>query len=242
MEMQKDRGIESALARGEQAMMEKLTRKRIGFANLLGRQVRFVGWRIWFMQGLGMLLLYSVCKTILQGTLGGYVQNIAFFLSCVSVLILLSAVPMVYRSIRYMMYETELATRFSGVRLLAVRLLAVGAGNLAMLGVILFFTSSRASISAARALLYLLMPYLTASGGFLYLLKRVPADKMQIYSISWGCFLVCVFTVLRRFWPMFFQQTFSGFWGAICLGLLLFCIRQFHGLMYDSAYTKMYGN
>lgn len=230
---------ERLCVRAEQAAAEKQKRRRIGFASFLGRQVRFIGWRIWFMQGIGTIVLYSMCQIFFQGMLVKYIQNIAFFLCCLAVLVLISTVPIVYRSIRYAMYETELATRFSAVRLLAARLLAIGLGNFAVLGVILLLAAMKASIPAAQAFLYLLLPYLAASGGFLYLLKRVPAESSQLCSIAWGCFLVCVFTALRRFFPVFFMQTFSGYWAVVCLLLLLFCIRQFYGLIYDSVYTAI---
>ena len=218
---------------------DKGERERIGFAAFLGRQVRFVGGRIWFMQGIGIIVLLCMCKAIFREMFEKYVQNIAFFLCCLSVLVMFSAVPMVYRSVRYAMYETELVTRFSAVRLLLARLFAIGLGNFAMLGVILVFAAMRASMPAARALLYLLMPYLAASGGLLYLLKRVPVRQFQVCSVVWGCFLIGIFVVLRRLVPVFFMQTFSGAWVAVCLLLLLFCVRQFYDLVYDSAYTRI---
>ena len=218
---------------------KKQSRERIGFAAFLGRQMRFVGWRIWFMQGIGIIVLLCMCKAVFREMFVQYVQNIAFFLCCLSVLVLLSTVPMVYRSVRYEMYETELATRFSAVRLLVARLIAIGLGNFVMLGVILVFAAMRASMPASRALLYLLMPYLAASGGLLYLLKRVPVRQFQVCSVVWGCILIGVFVVLRRLLPVFFMQTFSGAWVAVCLLLLLFCVRQFYDLVYDSAYTRI---
>lgn len=217
-----------------QAADEKQRRERMGFAVFLKSQVRFIGWRIWCMQAVGIILLHCMWRTISRQVIGD-VLNIGFFLCCLSVLILLSAVPMLYRSVRYAMFETELVTRFSAVRLLIARLLAIGIGNVIILGIVLFSMAVNASIPAARALLYLLLPYLTASSGFLYLLKRIPADKLQVYSTFWGCFLVGIFIVLRRFCPAFFMQTFSVFWAAVCLVLLFFCIRQFYDLMYDSA-------
>lgn len=232
------KNIQTVYEQVTQAADEKRRRERIGFAAFLKSQVRFIGWRIWFMQAAGIILLHCMWRTI-SGQMIRDVLNIGFFLCCLSVLILLSAVPMLYRSVRYAMFETELVTRFSAVRLLIARLLAIGIGNFIILGIILLSMVINVSIPAARALLYLLLPYLTASSGFLYLLKRIPADKLQIYSTFWGCFLVSIFIVLRRFCPAFFMQTFSVFWAAVCLVLLLFCIRQFYDLMYDSAYTEM---
>lgn len=180
-----------------------------------------------------------MCKVFFREMFVQYVKNIAFYLCCLSVLVLLSTVPMVYRSVRYAMFETELVTRFSAVRLLVARLFAIGLGHFAMLGIILVFAAMRASMPAARALLYLLMPYLAASGGFLYLLKRVPVQQFQLYSVVWGCFLIGVFVLLRRYVPVFFMQTFSVFWILVCVLLLLFCVRQFCDLVYDSAYTRI---
>lgn len=218
---------------------EKRKRRRIGFMSFLGRQVRFIGWRIWLMQGIGMILLCGMGNVMFRELLASYIHNIPYFLCFISILVLFSTVPLVYRSFRYAMYETELATRFSAVRLLAARLLAIALGNFVILGVILLLAASQVSIPASQAVLYLLLPYLAASGGFLYLLRRIPAERSQICSVCWGCLLACLFTLLKRFCPFFFRQTFSPGWAVVCLALLFFCIGQFRNLIYDSVYTQM---
>lgn len=86
-------------------------RERIGFTGFLLRQIRFNGWKIWLMQGV-LLGLLRLVLTFTYGSLKVVNQEkIPLLLCCISVLIVMTAVPFLWRSLRYRMFETEIATR-----------------------------------------------------------------------------------------------------------------------------------
>lgn len=218
---------------------KKQERGRIKFSAFLKRQLRFMGWHIRLVQSAALLLLCVLFQSVLEGLWKGSIQSMAFFLCCLSVLVLLSAVPMVHRSFQYKMHEIEMSTRFSAVKLLLAKLLVIGIENVVLLSMILLLTLRNTSLQMGSALLYLLLPYFMAGSGFLYLLGHTPADKLEGYSAGMGCLLFGGFTLLNRFHADFFRQTFSVGWAVVCLLLLLFCIRQLRYLMRCSAYAEI---
>lgn len=231
--------VKQLCRRAEPLLEEKQKRRRINYLEFIKRQLRFIGWQVWLAQGTTLILLCIVFKRLLKDFFEGSVLGIAFLLCCLSVLVLLSSVPMIHRSIRYKMREIELATRFSAVRLLLARLLLIGIGNLVLLSVILLLTVANTSLRAESVLLYLLLPYLAAGGGFLYLLGHIPADKFEVCSIVLCCLMFSGFVLLRRFYSDFFRQTFSAGWMLVCFLLLLFSIWQLRYIMYRSAYAEI---
>lgn len=224
-------------------LTERRARRRIGFGAFLRRQVRFIYCKIWLMQACLLLLLCTALEIPVQifamSDTGFMARCIAYFLCCLSVLVLFSAVPFIYRSIRYTMHELELTTRFSSMRLLAARLLAIGIGNVALLLGVLFFTVIRTSLRIDNVLLYILLPYLAAACGLLYLLGHFPAEKLRIGTAGFACILFLAFLLLKHFWPAFFAQSFSFGWGTVCFILLLLCAKQAHDLMGRPAYAQM---
>lgn len=223
----------------EPLLEEKRKRRRINYPEFLKRQLRFIGWPIWLIQGTALIMLCMAFNGPLNFYLVDSVKGIAFLLCWLSVLVLLSSVPMIHRSIRYKMHEIELSTRFSSVKLLLAKLLLIGIGNLVTLSTIFLLTIANTSLKSESVLLYLLLPYLSACCGFLYLLGHIPAYKFEVYSIGLCCLMLTVFTILSRFHSNFFRQTFSPGWLLVCLLLVLFSIKQLRYIIYRSAYAQI---
>ncbi len=222
-------------------LTQKQMRRRIGFMEFLRRQVRFIYCKIWLVQMCMLMFLFAFFEVPMHAVsvrdTGSTARYTAYLLCCMSVLVLFLAVPFLYRSIHYTMYELELTTRFSSVRLLAARLLAIGVGNIILLLGILAFAVIRTSLRIDSVLLYVLLPYLMAACGLLYLLRHLPADRLQPASWGLACALFVIFVMLKRFWPAFFVQRFSFGWGIVCLVLLLFCTRQVYELLHRPMYA-----
>ncbi len=218
---------------------KKRQRRRIGFGAFLKRQIRFVGWKIWLWQGIFLLLLYGLFASLEANFMARDIRFTAYFLCCLSVLVILSAVPAFYRSVRYAMYETELVSRFSIVKLLLAKVILIGIGDVVLLFVILWLTVLHTNLRAESALLYILLSGFMTAAGFLYLLGHIPAERLQIGSVGLGCILLCVFFLLKQFFPLFFEQSFSVGWAAACALLLCVCGRQFYYLLHDSAYAQV---
>ena len=231
--------IKQISRRVEPLLEEKRKRRRINYPEFLKRQLRFIGWPIWLVQGTAMILLCMAFNGPLNFYLEDSAKGIAFLLCCLSVLVLLSSVPMIHRSIRYKMHEIELSTRFSSVKLLLSKLLLIGIGNIVLLSVIFLLTIANTPLQTESVLLYLLLPYLSACSGFLYLLGHIPADKFEVYSVGLCCLMLTVFTLLSRFHSNFFRQTFSAGWLLVCFLLVLFSIKQLRYIMYRSSYAQI---
>lgn len=230
---------DAGLCRVREALEEKRARRRIGFTAFLKRQVHFIGWKIWLLQGGFLLLLYCLFMHSVSDFSVGNIRYTAYFLCCLSVLVILSAAPAFYRCVRYAMYEIELVSRFSIIKLLLAKILVIGIGDIVLLAALLWITVFSTNMLAGSALLYILLPGLVSGAGFLYLLGHVPAERLQTGSIGLGGILFFIFFLLKEFCPLFFIQTFSVGWAAVCLTLLFICGWQFHYLLHDSAYAKV---
>lgn len=230
---------DAGMGRLPELLEKKRQRRRIGFGAFLKRQIRFVGWKIWLLQGMLLLILYGFFAAMEADFLTENIRFMAYFLCCLSVLVILSAVPVFYRCVRYAMYETELVSRFSTVKLLLAKVILIGIGDVVLLFILLWITVFHTNLRAESALLYILFPALMAVAGFLYLLGHIPAERLQIGSVGFGCILLCVFFLLKQFFPLFFEQSFSAGWAAACVLLLFVCGWQFYYLLHDSAYAQV---
>ena len=213
--------------------------ERIGFAKFLSTQIRFIGWNIWMAQG--MILVAISC--FLAASMGEYFmynpRYVALMLCYLSVLVLMTALPFIYRALHHKMHEIEAVTRFSSVKLLMAKLLIIGIGDVSMLSCILCFAVLKTPLPAGSAILYLLFPFLLASCGLLFILGHTRATRCVVGSIGICVFLVLAFSLLSGVYPAFYQQTFSIGWAAVCLLLVILCVVQFRQIIYRCSYVEM---
>lgn len=221
---------------------EQVSRKhheRIKISAFLALQIKFIGWKIWLLQGLVLAVIFYFL-TVIFGDAFDYNKRLAAVLTCsISILVLMMAVPFIQRSLRYKMHESEMATYFSSVKLLMAKLLMIGIGDIFILNGILLLIVFKNYLSMGSALLYVIFPFLLTTWGFMYLLGHIPAQWF-----SHCCILLCLalytcIVLLNKFVPIFFQQTFSVEWTIVCLVLLLLCLFQFRYIIYYSSYAQI---
>lgn len=202
-------------------------RQSIPFGEFLLRQIAFLGKRVWFSQA---LLLFLLCLLVNTGynIRSGITRLtfVPFLLGCCSVILLTAAVPMLYRSVRFQMLETEAATRFSVSRLLLARLCIIGSGDLVMLGALLLFTVQKSGLSPGGILLYLLVPFLLTASGYLTILAHMAYRFFPYLGSAMSACLLAGLCYLKKWQPAFYGHTFTPGWGMVCLILLLFCMWQ----------------
>lgn len=209
-------------------------RVRAGFGEFLVRQIRLTGLWIWLAQGMMLLLACSVL-VVLPGARALTSARHAGRLLCVlSGYVSMSAVPFARRAARYRMQEMETVTYFSSSGLLAARLALFGAGDWAMLAVLLALTVFGTPLSASSAALYLILPPLLLGCAGLWLLRRAQTARFELYCAGVGGIFLAAVVGVSWCWPDFFKQTFSLRWGIVCAGLLLACVGQLRGLLADS--------
>lgn len=229
---------DTCLLAGEQASRRK-RRVRISFLSFLTMQIRFIGWKIWLAQGVFLLLADGIFRWLF-GT--EYPENplaAARALFCLSILVIMTALPFLYRSVRYRMQEVEAAARFSCARLLMAKLAIVGIGDLFILGGIFCIAMWRTSLTAGSTLLYLCFPYLFTASGCLFLLGHFAPTQFFAGSTGLCAFLILAAVILLRRDTAVFCRSFSGGWIAVCLILTGFCIWQFRHILYGSSYTEL---
>lgn len=215
-----------ALLRGT-SLASRKKRERIGFGEFLLLQIRFTGWKIWILQA----VLFGAAGIFLSRVYGDIYQinkdKIPFLLCCCAVMIAMTAIPFLQRSLRCRMYETEAASRMSAGKLLASWIVLAGVGDMAGLLMLLVLTVRKTPLEYGSAVLYLAVPFLAAAAVLFYLLVHL---KLRYFSLSSVCVcaaLLLVFGICSEYYPVFFRQTFTAGWGLVCLCLLAFMVRQY---------------
>lgn len=210
-------------------------RRRTGFGSFLVWYMKHKGVRIWLMQAvmllcLGVLLLgiYDIPYMCTQ-------RRISMLLCGLAVFLFMTAIPVVYRSVRYKMLEIEAAARFSTVRLILAEILTNMIGDVVMIGTIIGITVFKVSYSTSSAVLYLVIPFLVMCCIGIVFLRHVDMEKIPAY-----CSIQCVCAVMGivlsgRVYPSCYEQAFSAVGAGICVGLLLLCGYQLRALMEHSA-------
>ena len=207
--------------------------RRISFTRFLCIQFKYVIWNVWTVQ---VFWLLAAC-CLWDSELAQRPQAMAKALFGLSVLLFLSALPFLYRSVRHRMQEVEAATHFSSGRLLLARLAAIGLGDALVLVLLLTAAAAKTSLRATSAALYLGVPFLLASAGCLYLLGHTSPGRFLAGS-SGLCAGLLLCLTLPGHWGLF-QQSFSAGWVAVCALLLGFCAWQICEILRSSAYTEL---
>lgn len=210
--------------------------ERISFFYFLWKQIKFTGFKLWIGQGIFLFLL----NRLLAGPYESLARplNLVKVLFCLSVLVIMTVLPFLYRSIRYQMQEIEAASRFSCAKLLLAKLIVIGIGDISVLGGIFLTTMVRTSLPADSAFLYLCFPFLLAGSGCLFLLGHLAPRQFLMGSLSFCSVLALVFCMIPGQYDFWFQQSFSAAWMVICALLFICCVSQVHGILKDSAYTE----
>lgn len=214
-------------------------RERITFIRFLSMQIRYIGWKIWLLQCIFLLLIVCVLNRF-YGI--NYLESplyMAKLLFCLSVLVFMSALPFIYRSVRCRMQEIEAAARFSSVKLLMVKLIIIGIGDIFLLGGIFCVTIWKTSLRADSVILYLCFPFLLAGSLCLFLLGHLPSGQFFTGSMGACSFLILSAAAVTRHAVLPFYNSFSAGWIAVCTFLAAFCAFQFRYILYRSPYAEM---
>ncbi len=231
--------LENTILPAKKQAIRRCQRKRIPFRQFLFRQVRYIGWQLWSVQGL-MLLLFDRMLTQLYGErFWDSPSSVARLLFCVSTLVSMMALPLLLRSRKYRMQETESAAYFSSARLLLAKLMVIGIGDLALLAGMFLTAQVRTSMQAGSLGFYLLLPFLILSAAYLYMMGHCSGDRFFSGSINLGIAMLLFGTVLPGRWLPLFQQSMTFGWLVFCGFLLAFCAGQLRYLLYRSPYAQL---
>lgn len=212
-------------------------RRRIPFSRFLVKQIGFTWRNLWILQGIFLMILRILLARFYRDAI--MPLHLIKILACLSILILISALPLLYRSVRYRMQEIEAASRFSGVRLLLARLIVIGIGDACLLAGIFITTVLKTILPAGSVAFFLCFPFLLAGGGCLYLLGHYPPKQFFAGSLLLCAFLAVMISVLPGQYLELCQPPLAVTQILLCALLLAFCARQIRYLIRIPSYEEM---
>lgn len=200
-------------------------KERIGFGGLLLRQFRFIGWKMWLVQGLYLFLFIKAIRFLFHIEVMG-VRHISYMLCLSSVMIAWTMVPIIGRSIRFRMFEIENAALFSGGRLLIVQLLVIGGGGLPVLGTAFWLMTRRYLYQFSEVAFAMFLPLLAVISLFLYLFRRMRNEVVvKSCNIAGGICIAAIILTAKSGTCNLMELPRTGGWLA-CVICLVVCVVQ----------------
>lgn len=222
---------------------EEINRKRsehrIGFGEFWIRQIKYLSCPIWLIQGIVLVALLVLLKHAYVNLSLNNSKQIAGLLCVSGMLVMLTVIPTVKRSLMYRINETEAGTRFSVRKLLLAKVLMIATGDCIMILGLLLLTIKYTSMSCLQTMLLLLVPFLTVSGLMLFVLSHVRIEKFAIDSISLSTVLSGCFMALIEHFPFVLERKCQAGWIGIGIFLLGFCVRQIVYIVTCPAVTEL---
>lgn len=234
-----DSRMKLTLTMAEKELSKVQERKRIGFIEFFVRQIKYLSVPIWCVQGMVLLLIVSALGYAYgELTMKSEKQLAILLCSCV-ILILLTTIPVIKRSIQYQMNTVEAATRFSLKRILAAKLITIGLGDGAMIAGLMLITIYQTSLPIIQAVSFLMVPFLMLSSAALYLIGHMPLEKYAAGCICACAILFFVVLLSVEIYPWIFEEAFMSGWIIICFALGFFSFRQIRYIMNHSAIAEL---
>lgn len=225
------------------AYQDRRQRERIRYPAFLLRQVRFIGATVWLLQGLLLVCAGWLFGFAITGSASDLApRHLPVLLDCFAVFIAMTGIPFIGRSAQYRMLETEMATRISLPKLLLTRILMIGTGNILLLTVAFFLASTKAELGTGSIALYLLLPYLMACCGCLFIQAYAHSGQQGFVSTAFCFALTALLFVLYRTAPAVYEQASVGAWGAVCAVCAVILIIGIYRLLDKAASLELSPN
>ena len=232
----RDEHMKETICLVKKEIAKKAERSRLSFWQFLKTQIRFIGWKIWTMQ---MIIIGIMCLCMTEFFGKYYMEHseeLPGILMILSIVVLMTAIPFLYRSFRYRMQEVEAVTYASSVRLMMARLFIVAVGDGVTLGSIYVITILYSSIPKMIILLCLSIPFFAVGNGCLFLAGHLKPKYFLHGSIGLCMVMIGLFLHKELWLKILFQ---SGIYGLLISGLLiLLCAYQIWN-MQKSSYVEL---
>lgn len=204
------------------ALANRASRQRIGFGRFLLLQVRFIGWRIWLIQG-GILacmlagLLLPVMNHLTLGELTKAICGLSLLTGTI-------ALPLFYLSFYYRMHEVEAATRFSSTKLFAAKSFIIMTGNMVLLAGSFFTAYITTDLASPVIAIALLLPFLLSVSGALYCWTHFLVTTALYVGLMWNGLLLVLIISTPQLYERFSEHPIL--YTGIGLFSFFFCIMQ----------------
>lgn len=219
-----------------QEIGKKTKQRRLSFGQFLKTQIRFIGWKIWMMQMIILGLIYFCMLDFFGKYHTEHPENLLKLLMVLSIIVLMTAIPFLYRSTRYRMQEIEAVTYVSSVRLMLTRLLIIALGDGVILGCIYIMAISNSIIPKQVIFLCLSIPFFATCNGCLFMAGHFKPQYFLQGSIGLCIAMIGLLLYKGVWFEMLFQNVIYGL--IIYSLLLLLCIYQIWN-MKNSSYVEL---
>lgn len=185
------------------------TKKRGNGINLFWlaiRQIPYMGKQTWMLQVMLSFFLMAVWKmqmlilrdAQMTGDLSGASFRISVFLCMSGLLAAWSNVPLLFRSVRWKMAETEAAAGCSASRIYLARLIITGMGTMVMIAGVSIYMSLREWVKFRELGAYLFLPFLLLGSLILYFLRKARWNRFLFQCSGAGVLLLLLFAGIRK--------------------------------------------
>ena len=215
---------------------KKAGRKRLSFWQFLKTQIRFIGWKIWVMQLVVLGVVYACMTGFFEKYYTEHPEDLPRLLMVLAIIVLMTAIPFLYRSIRYRMQEIESVTYVSSVRLMMARLFIIAVGDSVILASMYVMAISNSIIQKMLLFLCLSIPFFAACNGCLYMVGHLKSEYFLHGSIGLCLAMIGLFLYKGVWLELLFQNGIYGL--LLCVLLILLCIYQIW-TMQESSYTEL---
>lgn len=217
-----------------QEAVQEPPKRQMTFLQFIRGEIRFLGWKLWGAQTAAILVLCWILHLLFGDAYWAEPRMVIRVLTCLSLLVASSAIPLLYRSVRFRMQEIEAATYFSSARLLLARLLLLGTGDTVLLCALFLTTAASSILPISSALIALCLPFLLGSSGILFLASHVSPHRFLKGSLALCGVLLLTFSQIRL--PAWNPAPALI---ALCFLLLLFCYLQINHILQHSAFAEL---
>lgn len=207
--------------------------KKRSFKNLLLCQIKFCGFQIWICEFFAAVLSAKLFQFCLLDRYFFTPRKIQFLIMSVVVLIPMLLLLFVSRSIHYSMFEMESTSVYSIKLIVLSKFLIFFCGELLLSFILIVFSYTRLKFTGAAILWCVVMPFLLANNGFLFLLKKMEIEKLCRNYFVYGITLFCAVYICYKIFPAFSEISFSAVFAAVVIFLGLYGIRQSVGILYE---------
>lgn len=232
-----DTHLHTTILLAEREVCLKQRQERISFAHFWGKQIGLIGWKIWIVQGISLFAMNVLIPRFYEDPIT--LQRMIKRLVCLSILVFMTPLPLLYRSARYRMQEIEAASRFSGVKLLFTRLIVIGIGDICLLTGIFLTSIINTLLPADSVVFCLCFPFLLSGSVCLYMLGHLAPRQFFVGSLLFCSFLVLLAAVIPVQYAFLYQPSLSAVRALLCAFLLVLCVRQLRYIIKTSSYEEL---
>lgn len=210
--------------------------KRLSFWQFLKTQIRFIGYKIWMMQLVILGIVYACMTSFFEKYYTQHAEDLPKLLMVLAIVVLMTAIPFLYRSIRYRMQEIESVTYVSSVRLMMSRLFLIAIGDGVILGSMYVMAISNSITPKMVLFLCLSIPFFVACNGCLFMVGHLKPEYFLTGSIGLCVAMIGLFLYKGAWLELLFQNEICGV--LICALLMMLCIYQIWN-MHESSYVEL---